>query len=290
MWHIQSRYTSLKRKYKVVPSVSLIVTYVHDSGYTWRDLKPDLNDLGIETIYIKLLPFWKLRRAIRQSKSDIIHANYLKTPAYATFASMRRPYVLHAHGDDIRKGLNIFQKITISSASVVFYSTEDLAGIIKGSILFPQPVDTRRFFPTPKVSNESRALYFVQSVMNVQMRGREDDYVRKLLFLCEQKGIALEPRVRLKQEIPYEEMPSFLSGFDYFFDREFPLSNSKTALECMAMKIPVVSFDIEKTAKCFDEARNRVDERYDQILNLNATRKVAEFARSEYQKILEKRV
>ena len=162
----------------------------------------------------------------------------------------------------------------------------DPKGIIKKSIHLPQPVDIERFYPMPNSNREQSALYFVQSLTNVQMRGREDAYVERLKALCQQKGIRLELRVKVKEDVAYKDMPSYLSRFHYLFDREFPLSSSKTALESMAMKIPVISFDMEKSLVCFEKAEELVDQRYKRILNENATKVVAQILQREYLRVL----
>ena len=260
------------------------VDFVHDVAFTCKDVAPDLNEIGVETGFIKLSSPGKLVRAIRSSKADIIHANYIRTPAYAALMSLKRPYVLHAHGDDIRYGLTFLQKLCIRFDSLTFYATDDLKGIIKNSIHIPQPVDTKRFFPTGKKG--SGALYFVLTTSDDRLRWHEKDYIEQMQRLCTEKGIKLTLTSKVINGIPYEKMPEYVSGFQYFFDREYPKSHSKTALECMATRIPVISFDMEKTLDCFEKAETLVDERYAQVVRDHATKSVAELLKTQYLRVL----
>jgi len=260
------------------------VSFVHDVGYTCRDVAPDLNDLGVGTDFILLSPFRRLMADIRKSTADIIHANYIRTPAYASFASFKRPYVLHAHGDDIRYGLSLRQRLCVRFAARTLYSTNDMAGIIKNSIHVPQPVDTNRFFPIEK--RRKNALYFVLVTSDSRLRWHENEYIVQMKTLCNEAGIELSLTPKVINGIPYEKMPEYLSGFEYFFDREYPQSHSKTALECMAMKIPVVSFDMPKDSSCFKTAEGLVQERYTKTLNENSTRMVAKLLKENYEQIL----
>lgn len=264
--------------------MELRVDFVHDGGYTCRDIAPELNDIGVETGFIKLSSALKLASEIRKSKADIIHANYIRTPAYSAFLSFKRPYVLHAHGDDIRYGLSSLQKLCIAFAAENFYATDDLKGIIRHSVHIPQPVDTNRFTPTR--SKGRGALYFILATSDDRLRWNEKEYVEQMRGLCEKKGIELTLTPKVIKGIPYEQMPKYLSGFSYFFDREYPLSHSKTALECMAMTIPVISFDMKKDAQCFNSAESLVEERRASVIEDHSTKKVASLVKKEYLKTL----
>ncbi len=263
------------------------VDFVHDVGYTCRDIAPHLNEIGVETGFIKLSTVIKLASMIRRSKADIIHANYIRTPAYAALLSFKRPYVLHAHGDDIRYGLSSLQKLTLAFSAANFYSTIDLKGIMKKSVHVPQPVDPNRFFPMKKPSGrEGGALYFVLVTSDDRLRWHEKEYIEQMRKLCEERGIKLTLTPKVINGIPYEKMPEYLSGFDYFFDREYPHSHSKTAVECMAMKIPVISFDMEKNGQCFDKAASLVEDRYSKVLEQHATKNVARLVKQKYLEVL----
>lgn len=248
-----------------------------------------MNEIGVETNFIKLASLLKLARIIRRSKADLIHANYLKTPAYSAFLSFKRPYILHAHGDDIRYGLTTLQKLTIYFAAMNFYSTSDLKGIIKNSVHIPQPVDTSRFVPNLVAKTEPKgALYFVLITSDDRLRWHEKEYIEQMKELCKMKGIELTLTPKVINGIPYEQMPEYLSRFEYFFDREYPLSHSKTAIECMAMKIPVVSYDMKKDIDCFEKASNLVEERYREVLQQHSMKNVANLVKTQYLRVLNK--
>jgi len=228
----------------------LKVLFVHDCAHVCQDLARHLNERGVETEFLPLTTFLDAVKKMRKSDADIIHANYIHSPAHAAFLSGKRPYVLMAHGDDIRYGLSFSQRMEISRASLCFHSTPDLDGIIDGSILIPQPVDIERFHPMGEKGNGKKAVYFTQSTSDPRLRANEKEYITRISSYCLEKGYELTI-VPSMTHIPYEQMPQFLSNFSLFFDKEFPAdAYSKTALECMAMKIAV--FDSDSVESNFD--------------------------------------
>lgn len=243
--------------------------FVHDSAQSALDLKIPLQDLGYEVILQKLLPLFQLSKAIREAKPDIVHAHYIRTPAYAAFLSTRRPMFLSAHGDDVRHGLNLFQQIALAYSKKNFYSTEDLKGKINGDHL-PQPVDLERFYPDG--IGETRGLYFLQNTSDPRNRTGEQEYIREIRNFMEVDVIE-------KGKIPYEDMPGFLRLYSFFFDREEPKSFSKTCLQAMAEKIPCFTFQ-----DCsLEDSINRVESRYEFVLSQHDSRKIAMRLDREYR-------
>ena len=217
------------------------VAFVHDCAHTCEDLAPHLNDLGVDTCFIPLCGVVKLANKIRDSGADVIHGNYIRSPAYACILSGKRPYVLHGHGDDIRYGLGWKQRLAISMASLVLYSTEDLAGKVKSSVLLPQPVDNEKFNPDLRKGQEScnRALYILQTTSDMRLRFNESQYLEQIRSYCENSGYDLS-LIKMGDN-KYDDMPKFLSQFSLYFERQFPATSlSKTAIECLSMGMTVL--------------------------------------------------
>jgi hypothetical protein len=204
-----------------------------------------------------------MARHIRKSDADIIHANYIRSPAYASFLSGKRPYVLSSHGDDVRYGTNLFGRISMWRAAKIFCSTKDLLPKVKNGILLSRPVDPR-FHPLGK-PKDRKALYFEQTTSDPRTRSGEAEYVKWITSYCETEGYDLTRKA--KRDIHYSEMPEFLSQFSLVFDLNFP-EYSKIALEARAMGIPVLP------DKHDDEDHN--------------PQNIAKFLKSEYEMVLKK--
>jgi len=223
---------------------------------------------------MNLIPLKSLFRTtldIRESKEDLIHANYIRSPAYACYLSRKRPYLLHAHGDDVRYGLSFWQKRAIARASGIFYSTTDLQDKVKG-VHIPQPVDVEKFQPSGRIKREKKAVYFLQTTSDPRIRQNESVYLEGIRSICAKENLELV--VPPKMSIPYAKMPEFLQGFDTFFDREFPKTYSKTALESIVAGCKVYPEYVP------------VSDQLKYVLDTHDVRKVADKVKTEYEKIL----
>ncbi len=191
--------------------------------------------MGVDTEFLPLSPTLKMARKIRKSNADVIHANYIRSPAYAALLSGKRPYALFAHGDDVRYGTNLLAKLSMWRAARIFCSTKDLLPKVKNGILLSRPVESR-FYPREK-PKDHRALYFEQSTSDPRTRSGEVEYVKWIRNYCKSEGYELTQKS--KRDIPYDQMPDFLSQFSLVFDLNFP-EYSKIALEARAMGITVL--------------------------------------------------
>lgn len=249
----------------------LKVLFVHDCAFVSRDLSTDLNRIGVETEFLTLRPTLKMALEIRKSDADIVHANYVRSPAYASFLSLKRPYVLHAHGDDVRYGVGFNQRLAMRFASKIFLSTADLALHVKRGQLLMRPVDFNLFNPKG-VNKSKKAVYFLQTTSDPRLRFNEQNYIEQIRTIAKEDDFELEVHVR---NISYQEMPNFLSQYSLFFDREFPKEYSKTALEAMAMEVPVYPYRVP------------VDEQPRFVRDHHDPRIIAKTLKDEYQRILE---
>jgi len=210
------------------------VLFVHDCSSVCHDLAPSLNKLGVETEFLRLKPTLQMTKEIRRSNADIIHANYIGSPALAAFLSGKK-YVLHAHGDDLRYGVKPTLKLPVRRAKMIFCSTRDLLPKAKNTVLLPRPVS--EIFRPVQITDGKKALYFRKLESDPRTISGEEDYLRWLTRYSSYAGFDLT--LKSNSDVPYEMMPKFLSQFSLFFDIPFP-EYSKMGLEAMSLGLKVL--------------------------------------------------
>lgn len=264
---------------------------VHDAAFTARDLVPGFERLDVSVELLPLSSTLSMARKIRSSKAEIVHAHYIRSPAYAAYVSFKRPYVLHAHGDDVRHGIGFFQRIAMNSAAMIFYATDDIR--IQGGVKISQPVNLDLFKPIVDASTIRKALYMLDSNASPKNRILEQAYVTAIKQLCEKEHIDVEIRERLG--IPHEEMPKFLSQFQLFFDKSsYPGAYSKTALECSAMGMCVLGqgdFKMRDTSPPtfeldLESAKRKTKSMYEYVVSNHSSDAVAKKLLGYYEEIL----
>jgi hypothetical protein len=203
-------------------------------------------------------------------RADVIHIHSLPEMVINIRKVYRRSkiIILHYHGTDIRgfseeyirksylqsilSPKNLIRKILRKrlhikaqrSADRVIVSTPDLAKLIKGSILLPNPIDTDHF--NRKLiggrSLNERGVLINSEVTNIELA---IDY-------CRRKGVNLNIGIydRTKNPINYKDIPNFLKKYDVYVDLRFVnqklLRNlSKTALEALACGLRVLNYNLE---------------------------------------------
>lgn len=181
-------------------------------------------------------------RVLRDAKDyDVLHVNSV------WMVCLLLPFkkkILEFHGDDMRKSPTFVNPVSrfIVRAFIRFYSlfnpvyvsTEDLLDEgLPNLIWIPNPVDTL-IFKLRKGFEPNTALYSAMWY--------EDE--APIVKLAEERGWKLTIHRRKDNAwIPYEKMPDFLRGYEYYIDRYAIHSLSKTALECLAMGLKVVRWD-----------------------------------------------
>jgi hypothetical protein len=203
-------------------------------------------------------------------RADVIHIHSLPEMVINIRKIYRRSkiIILHYHGTDIRgfseeylrksylrsilSPKNLIRKILRKrlhlkaqrSADRVIVSTPDLAKLIDGSILLPNPIDTDHF--NRKLiggrSLNERGVLINSEVTNIELAM---DY-------CRRKGVNLNIGIydRTKNPINYKDIPNFLKEYDVYVDLRFVnqklLRNlSKTALEALACGLRVLNYNLE---------------------------------------------
>lgn len=154
----------------------------------------------------------------------------------------QKSVVMHFHGEDVRLvGWRALREI-LGKANLTLVSTPDmLKGAPKSVYWLPNPVDTGHFKPVPNLRKTGAALYFVK-----HQRGEDLSWPRAI---ARKYGLELCLHDRVMQPIVYSELPKFLSSFEYYIDRNYIASLSKTALEALACKVKVIDSNEEMLDK-----------------------------------------
>lgn len=216
---------------------------VNDCSYVAANLTPHLNDwFSMQQIkrsrglYQKTVGVWW---KIRNSEANLYHVHYALQDAWIV-NKIRSLDVLHCHGSDLRLAIHhpFWGRIVrgnLKAARRVLYATPDLASVKQYRMdaeYMPTPVETAMFYPR-SYSNKGalKALYFYKWYEQVPQR---------IVELCRSHDVELN---MTSPNVPYADMPQYLSQYDVYIDRFSIPSLSKTALEAMACGLNVIAWD-----------------------------------------------
>jgi len=181
---------------------------------------------------------FKIRALIKALSFDIIHVH-----AFDEIISLlkklypHKKIIIHYHGSDIRGKWKVRKRFW-KKADLILVSTPDLLqGAPENAIYLPNPVDTELFKPLPKLREIGTALYLVK-----HQKGEDLNWP---IEVAKKMQLKLTVRDRVKEPIPYGQMPNYLNTFEYYIDRNYIKSLSKTALEALACGCKVVRWDEE---------------------------------------------
>jgi len=143
----------------------------------------------------------------------------------------KKPVVLHYHGTDIRDRWSQRRRYW-SKSDLVIVSTPDLLdGAPERVIYLPNPVDTKYFKPSGQ-RTIGTALYFIKH------HRREDVHWPREVAAHHHLELTISER-----EIPYSKLCEFLNEFEFYIDRKYIESLSKTALEALACGLKVIAWN-----------------------------------------------
>lgn len=164
-----------------------------------------------------------------------IHSADIFLPSFRRLYGRRKALVIHYHGSEIRGKWDARSKYW-SIADIIMVSTPDLLeGAPSRAIYLPNPVDTLMFRPKPKLRRKNTALYIIK-----HQEGEDLEWPKKI---AERMNLKLTMLDRKKTPIPYLMLPDFLNKFEYYIDRNYIPSLSKTALEALACGLKVIRWD-----------------------------------------------
>lgn len=185
-------------------------------------------DCGIIQYLLRVL--WKAR------KYDLLHVHSLdKIVPMLKRLYPSKPVILHYHGSDIR-GRWREKKNYWHYADLIIVSTPDLLlDAPQEAIYLPNPVDIELFKPNPSLRKRGTALYIVKHQSNENL-----EWPKKV---AEKYNLKLQIIDRKKTPIPYKKLPNILNRFEYYIDRNYIPSLSKTALEALACGLKVINWE-----------------------------------------------
>ena len=170
---------------------------------------------------------------------DIIHVHSaFRFVKYFKRVYPRKSVVMHFHGEDVRLGGWRALRDILDKANLKLVSTIDmLNGAPKSAHWLPNPIDTGHFKYVPNLRKTGMALYFVK-----HQRGEDQSWPKAI---AKKYGLELCLHDRVIHPIAYSELPRFLSSFEYYIDRNYIASLSKTALEALACHLKVIDSNEE---------------------------------------------
>ncbi len=157
---------------------------------------------------------------VRFGKYDLVHAHYLRFPAYASLLS-GKPFIVECHGSDVRqKQLNWLQKRCLKKAQKVLVSTSDLLEYLSDATYLPNPVGEQfRDYGEKKEG----VIYFEHPL---------DETLPPI-----KKPYRIQERT-----IPYDDMPAFLNRYEYVINTHYSVP-SKLGLEALACGCKLMMWD-----------------------------------------------
>lgn len=180
-----------------------------------------------------------IRFLVKGLGHDIVHVH----SAYRYVLYFKRLYrqrkvVMHFHGEDVRlKGWDALRQVT-ERADLTLVSTQDLLkGAPQDVFWLPNPIDIEHFKPMPSLRTAGTALYFVK-----HQQGEDSLWPQKV---ANRYGLKLHVHDRVTSPITYSQLPQFLNRFEYYIDRNYISSLSKTALEALACGLEVIAWNEE---------------------------------------------
>jgi glycosyltransferase involved in cell wall biosynthesis len=204
---------------------------------------------------------------ILRSKGDVYHVNYLLQDCYIALKLGKKPIIGHAHGSDLRSGLQhtVWRKIVsydLDKCDRILVSTPDILGIAKqfrdDSVYLPNPVDTRRFYPRKRGEQGEKVKVLIASDSNWRVKGtdivikalgRIRDRVEvsvieygvdfaKTCDLAKSLGVDLHTLPK----VAHEEVREYYWNADLVIDRMRLGSLGMVSLEAIACGRPVVTY------------------------------------------------
>jgi len=215
---------------------------------TWVVTRSEFDRFGL-TVYGEAMRcgarMFSLRVLLKARGYDVIHIHSCdKILPLLKRLYPRKPLVLHYHGSEVR-GKWSAKREYCRLADVVLVSTPDLLdGAPEGVIYLPNPVDTEIFKPMPTLRRSLTAVYLIK-----HQKGEDPGWAKRV---ASKLGLRLTVRDRMKDPIPYPKLPRFLNSFEYYIDRNYVPSLSKTALEALACGLKVIRWD-ERTVEGLPE-------------------------------------
>ncbi len=238
-----------------------IAKYQRKLGYTADVIKrAGFDPFGIMRFYqqrtIKTFYGGKfLKIAAKEAENyDIIHIHDLiRLVPLVKKQFPNKKIILHYHGSILRNTPKEKRKEAESKADKILLSTPDLTNYVEG-IYLPNPVDTEHF-STRKIPVNNKALSL--------MTHNETKEILKKILKASGKSFEFEAISRQEKPVKYENMPNFLSNYEYLVDvkyinNEIVLAYSLLGLQALAVGLKVINHNLEVVKSLPEENRPEI--------------------------------
>jgi len=208
-----------------------------------------------------------LAHKILRAKGDAYHVHYLLQDCYLALKFGKHPVIGHAHGSDLRVGLNhrVWNRIVkynLKHCEKILVSTPDILKIAKklreDAEYIPNPVDTSIFYPKPVNSHNGRLKVLIAANCNWKVKGTDiaiyalsrlksevDAYIirygrdfAKTLALADSLGLSLN----VLPKTSHQEIREYYWNADVVLGSFGAGALGMVALEAIACGRPVITY------------------------------------------------
>jgi glycosyltransferase involved in cell wall biosynthesis len=208
--------------------------------------------------------FFAVKTALNSRHYDVLHIHYGYFGLLGRLSP--KPYILHCHGTDLRKNLKSRllakpTRLAMHGASKILYATPDLKKEIplefqSKAQFCPNVVDTETFTPKQCVQTDGLKIFFISkldktkgldgldAILKALCERSDVEEISVLNFgnSTEQVGqIALDPKLKLLDRIPYEAMPDVIGAHDVIIGQFGLGAIGMSELEAMSCSRPLVA-------------------------------------------------
>jgi len=211
------------------------------------------------TLPLRLLLYLPSILRLRRGGYDVIHIHWV--PRGIVGLLVGKPFLIQAHGSDLHQqihtpGLFALNRRVLRHASIIFYVTPNLAGLIRKfepKIRYlPNPVNVTSLAQTPKPPQRVRRVVIFSRLDPVKGVDRVFPAVEQLAGMVELTALAWGPLtpeytrrygefVRFVEPVAHDRIGEFLKQFDLVIGQMEQGALGRSEIEAMAAGKPLIS-------------------------------------------------
>ena len=211
------------------------------------------------TLPLRLLLYLPSILQLRRGGYDVIHIHWV--PRGIVGLLVGKPFLIQAHGSDLHQqihtpGLFALNRRVLRHASIIFYVTPNLAGLIRKfepKIRYlPNPVNVTSLAQTPKPPQRVRRVVIFSRLDPVKGVDRVFPAVEQLAGMVELTALAWGPLtpeytrrygefVRFVEPVAHDRIGEFLKQFDLVIGQMEQGALGLSEIEAMAAGKPLIS-------------------------------------------------
>jgi glycosyltransferase involved in cell wall biosynthesis len=204
----------------------------------------------------------KLRRHLREHKTDLVHAHYAWVGMVASMAT-RRPVVVSLMGSDIedyrigRMLIRMFTRFCWKAVIVKSQRSKDRIGL-KNAQVIPNGVDLEMFRPFPREEARKELGFKIETKYALFLAdpSRPEKNYALAETACRIAGRSQPVELMALHDIPHEKIALYLSAADVLLLTSHFEGSPNAVKEAMACNCPVVSVDVGDVKDILQEADN----------------------------------